>query len=682
MESAMIEAVRLGYFVASLVYLVLLAIILLNRKRVGMPQPLHILLILLSGAFCYYGYLVFSEMGLLTHLLILHLFTSAGLIALLLRKSEPEVSLSQLARRPINVALVLGSLFIVVVEYNWQSWAFFSSSQLYLIHLAQMIVGLLTTERYWRLKQLDRWSAKPLTLFSVIFFVGGGLVFSAAILSGSFYSFFFDTLGWVLAFIAPLIALDIRRQHGETERSLYVSRDVVYSGTVLMFLGGFLLVVSLIYAYLEKHIGTDYYYFELGLLVLIAGAVAIFLFAGRLRKEMKVFIGKHFYTNKYDYRTEWLRFTQHLTEGREQIHLSSLTSLMGPFQAKLGSLYVIDGNQLLLKANVGKALDKTPPFEVMKALINQKWILDFEHLTDKELKRFELTVEDVEALQPFTLFVPFNCNDTRGVFLLSNLQSGFELDYEDRDFLNVLASHIAVNLHLEHTHTKLNQSQQFESFHRTSAFVLHDLKNVSAQLNMITQNAQAHRDNPDFIADTFDTVDSASQRLDKTVKQLTQKQLSGDAHTESFSMLSQIEEAINHCHSDEAELEFLMPIEEDGYLEADKDAFTNVISHIVTNALQAKRDEYYQHRVEVEFINGETAYHIKISDNGIGMEESFIADKLFKPFYTTKGNSGMGIGAFEAKSFVESLSGSISVNSQIGKGSQFVIQLPKVKQGY
>jgi putative PEP-CTERM system histidine kinase len=545
-----------------------------------------------------------------------------------------------------------------------------------------MIAGLLSVERYWRLKQLDRWSCKPLCLFSVLFFIGGGLVFSTAILSGTFYSFFVYALGWLLAIIAPLIALDIRRQHGEAERSLYVSRDVVFNGSVLMFLGGFLLVVSLGYTYLEKYIGTDYYYFELGLLVLMAATVILFLFAGKLRKEMKVFIGKHFYTNKYDYRTEWLRFTQHLTQGREQIHSSSLASIMAPFQAKLGALYLIDGNRLVLKASVGQALESNPPLEVMQALITQKWILDFEHLSDQELKRFNVTLEDVEALQPFTLFVPFRCNETRGVFILSNLQSGFELDYEDRDFLNVLASHIAVNLHLEHTHTRLIESQQFESFHRTSAFVLHDLKNVSAQLNMITQNAGAHSDNPEFIADTFDTVKSASQRLDKTVKQLTQKQPSSEVCSESFSIVSQIEEAINQCHTERSELEFLMSPGEDGYLQADKEAFANVISHIVTNALQAKREEDYQHRVEVEFINGETAYSIKISDNGVGMEESFIAEKLFKPFYTTKGNSGMGIGAFEAKSFVESLSGTITVDSQLGEGSKFVITLPKKEQGH
>jgi signal transduction histidine kinase len=105
------------------------------------------------------------------------------------------------------------------------------------------------------------------------------------------------------------------------------------------------------------------------------------------------------------------------------------------------------------------------------------------------------------------------------------------------------------------------------------------------------------------------------------------------------------------------------------------------LTHLITNALQAKRNEEYQHRVEVQFINAETAYVIKIADNGTGMEQTFIDNKLFKPFYTPKGNSGMGIGAFEAKSFVESLSGTLSVKSQVGVGSEFQITLPKTEKG-
>lgn len=673
----MIETVRLGYFIASIVYLTLFVIILLNRRRAGLPRTLHLATVTLGIATCYYGYLLLSDRAQLIRFLMLYLVYASVLMALLIKKTEPSLSLRQLVTKPTNALLLLATLSVALIEFFWQQLPLLSSSRLYLIHLTQMIIGILAAERYWRTQYLSRFEAKPLMLYALVFYVSGGLLFASAILSGTFYSLFVDVLGWVLVLSAPLIALDIRRESGAKERSLYLSREVVYSGSMLVFLGGFLLMVSLGYTYIDTFLDTDYLYFEVWLLAAVGAGAAIFLFKSRLRQELKVFIGKHFYTNKYDYRSEWLKFTQQLTDGRQDIYRSSLQSLMTPFDAKYGALYLVHGDHLVLKAHLGQEPKVTLPVELVSKLVEQKWILDFEHITEQELVRFDVTQTQAVALNPYTLLVPFSCKETQGVFLMSHPQAAFDLDYEDRDFLNVLASHISVNLHLEHTHSMLNESKQFESFHRMSAFVLHDLKNVSAQLDMIIQNAQAHRDNPAFIDDTFETIDAASKRLHKTVSQLTNKQQASTGQVEHFSLVPQIESALNQCQTHNAELSFDYRGGELGQCLGDKERFTHVISHLVTNALQASRESDETHRVQVEFINGETSYSIKISDNGVGMSQEFIDDKLFQPFFTTKGNSGMGIGAYEAKSFIESLKGSIRVDSELGKGTVFELLLPK-----
>jgi signal transduction histidine kinase len=58
------------------------------------------------------------------------------------------------------------------------------------------------------------------------------------------------------------------------------------------------------------------------------------------------------------------------------------------------------------------------------------------------------------------------------------------------------------------------------------------------------------------------------------------------------------------------------------------------------------------------------------------MTVDFIANRLFKPFDTTKGNAGMGIGVYEAKQFIESLEGTIQVTSNENEGSCFNIVIP------
>ena len=57
------------------------------------------------------------------------------------------------------------------------------------------------------------------------------------------------------------------------------------------------------------------------------------------------------------------------------------------------------------------------------------------------------------------------------------------------------------------------------------------------------------------------------------------------------------------------------------------------------------------------------------------MSASFVQERLFKPFQSTK-PSGMGIGAFESQQYVQELGGSIVVDSAEGQGTRMTLQLP------
>ena len=57
------------------------------------------------------------------------------------------------------------------------------------------------------------------------------------------------------------------------------------------------------------------------------------------------------------------------------------------------------------------------------------------------------------------------------------------------------------------------------------------------------------------------------------------------------------------------------------------------------------------------------------------MDEDFINNKLYKPFKTTKGDKGMGIGVYETREIITALGGTIEVSSELGKGTHFKISL-------
>ena len=68
---------------------------------------------------------------------------------------------------------------------------------------------------------------------------------------------------------------------------------------------------------------------------------------------------------------------------------------------------------------------------------------------------------------------------------------------------------------------------------------------------------------------------------------------------------------------------------------------------------------------------------VAIRDDGCGMDERFVREKLFRPFTTTKGNAGMGIGVYESHEFARTSGGELTVDSQPGKGTTFFLRLPR-----
>jgi signal transduction histidine kinase len=51
-------------------------------------------------------------------------------------------------------------------------------------------------------------------------------------------------------------------------------------------------------------------------------------------------------------------------------------------------------------------------------------------------------------------------------------------------------------------------------------------------------------------------------------------------------------------------------------------------------------------------------------------------ERLFRPFDSTKGVSGMGMGVYQSREFLRSIDGELSVRSEVNVGTQFTIEIP------
>ncbi len=114
------------------------------------------------------------------------------------------------------------------------------------------------------------------------------------------------------------------------------------------------------------------------------------------------------------------------------------------------------------------------------------------------------------------------------------------------------------------------------------------------------------------------------------------------------------------------------------YVSADEDMLNTVIRNLLTNALKFTNKNG---KIEISCADQNGNLQIYISDTGVGMSDKVKAD-LFRLDVTqstfgTENEAGTGLGLILCKEFVEKHGGTISVESEVGKGSKFCITLPK-----
>jgi len=116
------------------------------------------------------------------------------------------------------------------------------------------------------------------------------------------------------------------------------------------------------------------------------------------------------------------------------------------------------------------------------------------------------------------------------------------------------------------------------------------------------------------------------------------------------------------------------PEQDEIIAELDKTQLIRVVTNLVKNATQALGDiENPKIKVTVSEVNEQVL--ITVVDNGKGILEEDKA-KIFEPKFTTK-SSGMGLGLPMVKNIVEAYGGSITFTTQLNKGTDFKIILPK-----
>ncbi len=111
---------------------------------------------------------------------------------------------------------------------------------------------------------------------------------------------------------------------------------------------------------------------------------------------------------------------------------------------------------------------------------------------------------------------------------------------------------------------------------------------------------------------------------------------------------------------------------------ADKEQISRVFINLLKNAIQSIPEDN-SGKIEIDLVTNKDIACVKIKDNGKGIPDE-LKDKLFMPNFTTK-TSGMGLGLAIVKNIVENCNGKIDFETEPGKGTTFIIELPVYKEG-
>jgi len=549
--------------------------------------------------------------------------------------------------------------------------------------LALSVLGLLLVEQLLRNVDSDaRWGAKPVCLGLGVVFIFDLYLYSQAAL---FQGIDPDALGvrpLIHSFAVPLLYLASRR-HIDWVSKLHVSRAVVFHSATMLLTGLYLLLVSGV-GYYVRYTGGDWgramqiALMSVGLLTLL-----FVLLSGSMRAKLRVYISKHFFSYRYDYREEWLRFTAMLSSqsSPQELGISAIRGLANLVESPSGVLWLRHGDagdyQQSARWNLPESRQSEPAKAGFAAYLQETgWIVDLDELRNEQQRYPGLEVPEwMRDDERYWLLVPLPVAGVLiGFAVLGRPRTPVDVNWEVRDLLRTASSQAASYLAQMMATEALLESRKFDAFNRMSAFVVHDLKNIVTQLSLMMKNARRLRDNPEFQEDMLATVENSLEKMRQLMLQLREGSTPhGVSQGVELAPIAKRLAAAASSKGRHLALEIRTAVSTRGH----EERIERVIGHAVQNAFDATPEDG---RVWLTMDRQGSNAWIEVGDTGCGMSEEFIRTRLFKPFQTTKSH-GMGIGAFESFQYLQELGGKINVESEIGRGTKVTILLPLFHAG-
>ncbi|VXC08435.1 Two-component sensor histidine kinase [Flavobacterium sp. 9AF] len=371
---------------------------------------------------------------------------------------------------------------------------------------------------------------------------------------------------------------------------------------------------------------------------------------------------------------------------RPEINNSTLKILQGTIDKRYVEFTKIDG----LPYRSSYSYIKDNKFKPL-AILNLPYEEDTEFY-DNEIKNFLIRFSQVYfVMLLISIFLSYFLSSyiTKSLKIISDKiqETNFnqqnqkiDLDEGSKEINLLIESYNNMVDKLEDSATKLAQSEREQAWREMAKQVAHEIKNPLTPMRLTVQSYQRR----------FDTNDpKAKEKLDDFAKTLIQQIDTMSAVASAFSnfasMPAQQNETLNVVNVVQLALDIFnedfihFTFSSDVIIASlDRTQLIRVITNLVKNAIQAIPEEQENKAIFVKVYQDEENVIISVKDNGKGITEQNKA-RVFEPKFTTK-SSGMGLGLAIIKNIIENYNGSITFDSEDGKGTEFLVTFPVTEE--
>lgn len=536
------------------------------------------------------------------------------------------------------------------------------------------------------------------------------LAFGRALLYRTLPPHYIEASSVVYGVVFPVVLLGFLRYRLGSER-ITIPRDTIYSSVTLFMTGAAFLAVALTVAIFQA-LHLDFNQFETYLAGFSLCFIAVLaLGSGTMRRRVSRFVNARLYSSKYDYQDQFFRLHRAIaTEGDVQGVVTELVENM-KYSVTVddafcflrnpqdGDFYVHQNKEASFRGDLKLSGDSPlvrifeedgPPLD-FKAPLSQGGARLHE-------ARGEPMLLDLNIDAVFPIRVG---SDLVGILAL---QGGKRqaLDAEDLALIGAFATSIGDVVFKSRVLEARIEQKQFESFHHVASFIIHDIKNQIATLNLLLRNADRNIENPAFQRSMLTSVRSSATSLQGLIDRLAVAPKQPESKVRRQPIRPVLEEVVQNSGLRQIEgLRFDLIQEghagaaaggEDLAAAFDSQSLFFVIKNLIQNALEAMGNQgsLTVHFGSLDtvvpdsvrsmtgggdrFFTGFSAY-VLVRDQGPGMDPEFVRKRLFQPFATTK-EKGVGIGLYQCRTLMEKMSGRILCRSAKGEGTTFCLLLP------